>query len=60
MEKMREEVGVPKREFVSAKPNETFFNKVKEDFSSDARNVLDIVPKLERQKSCKRFGKESC
>ncbi|MBG07224.1 MAG: polyribonucleotide nucleotidyltransferase [Halobacteriovoraceae bacterium] len=58
MEKMREEVGVPKREFVSAQPNETFFNKVKEDFSSDARSVLDIVPKLERQKAVKSLEKK--
>ena len=58
MDKMREEVGVPKREFVSAQPNETFFNKVKEDFSSDARSVLDIVPKLERQKAVKSLEKK--
>lgn len=58
MKKMISEVGQPKREFTPVTPNESFLNKVKEDFSSDARTVLDIVPKLERQKAVKSLEKK--
>ncbi|MEE2744588.1 MAG: polyribonucleotide nucleotidyltransferase [Bdellovibrionota bacterium] len=58
MKKMVSEVGQPKREFTPVTPNEGFLNKVKEGFSSDARTVLDIVPKLERQRAVKTLEKK--
>jgi polyribonucleotide nucleotidyltransferase len=49
LEQMREEIGVPKREFVSAAANDTMINKITSDYSGDARNLLNIVDKMDRQ-----------
>lgn len=48
LSKMQSEVGKKKREFVPVTPNQTLRNKVKDQFKTDARACLDIVPKLER------------
>lgn len=53
MEKVREEAGKTKREFVSAAANETMVNKITSEFSADARSAISIVDKLERQKAVK-------
>jgi len=49
MEKVREEVGKPKREFISAAANETMVSKITADYASDARGAINVVDKLERQ-----------
>ncbi len=53
LEQMREEIGRPKREFISAAANETMLNKVKSDFSDQARACLNIEDKMDRQKAVK-------
>lgn len=53
LEKMRSEIGKPKREFVSAASNETLLKKVEADFSTDARSLLGINDKMERQAAVK-------
>ena len=45
---MRAKVGKAKREFVSAAPNETLMNQVREDFKGDVRDVLNITVKQDR------------
>ncbi len=45
---MRSKVGKAKREFVSAAPNETLMNQVRENFKSDVRDVLNITVKQDR------------
>lgn len=47
------EVGKPKREFVSAAPNETMLSTIREKFSGRAREVLSISDKMDRQKATK-------
>ncbi len=47
LDKMRTEVGKPKREWVSSSANETMMKKM-EEFSSDARACLEITNKQER------------
>ena len=47
LEKMRAEVGVEKREWISASPNKAMMDKM-EDFSSDARACLNIENKQKR------------
>lgn len=49
LNKVREEAGKAKREFVSAAPNETLMNKVTAEFSADARACISTVDKMERQ-----------
>lgn len=49
MEKVREEAGKPKREFVSAAANETMVAKITADFAGDARACISTVDKMERQ-----------
>ncbi|MEC7275719.1 MAG: polyribonucleotide nucleotidyltransferase [Bdellovibrionota bacterium] len=49
LEKVREEVGKTKREFVSAAANETMVNKITADFAGDARACISTVDKMERQ-----------
>lgn len=56
--KMQKEIGKPKREFISAAPNTTLTDKVKADFSGDARNALSIVDKMERQKAVGALNKK--
>lgn len=58
MEKVREEAGKPKREFVSAAANETMVSKITADFSGDARAAISIVDKLERQHAVKAIEKK--
>lgn len=54
LEKMKSEVGKPKREFVSVAANENLMKKM-EEFASDARACLEINDKLDRQKAVKAF-----
>lgn len=49
LDKVREEVGKTKREFVSAAANETMVKKITADFASDARACISTVDKMERQ-----------
>ncbi len=49
MNKVREEAGKPKREFVSAAANETMVNKITADYAADARACISTVDKMERQ-----------
>jgi polyribonucleotide nucleotidyltransferase len=56
--KMQAEIGKPKREFISAAPNETMMNKVTTDYSSDARDCINVVDKMERQKAVKALTKK--
>lgn len=49
MNQIREEAGKTKREFVSAAPNEVMMTKITADFSSDARECISTVDKMERQ-----------
>ena len=53
VDKMREEVGRPKREFVSAASNTQLVQKLTDQFSSKARESLNISDKMERQKAVK-------
>ncbi len=52
-EKIRQEVGKPKREFISAAANQTLVDKVTADYSTEARAALDISDKMMRQKAVK-------
>lgn len=54
LEQMREEVGKPKREFVSAAANTTMMAKM-EDYKGDARACLNINDKMERQAAVRAF-----
>ena len=58
MNKIREEAGKTKREFISAAANETMMSKVTADYSGDARACLNIVDKMERQKATKGLIKK--
>ncbi|MCB9061044.1 MAG: polyribonucleotide nucleotidyltransferase [Halobacteriovoraceae bacterium] len=53
VEEMVKEVGRPKREFVSAEANGKLKDKVKFDFTNEARAALSITDKLERQNAIK-------
>ncbi len=53
MEKVREEVGKTKREFISAAANETMVEKITADYAGEARAAVTIVDKLERQHAVK-------
>ena len=53
VETMKAEVGKPKREFISAKPNEKMMDSVKSQFTDDARSCLNIDDKLLRQNAVK-------
>jgi len=53
LDTMRSEVGRPKREFISAAANETMMAKVKADYTADARALLGINDKMDRQKAVK-------
>ncbi|MCF8058497.1 MAG: polyribonucleotide nucleotidyltransferase [Bacteriovoracaceae bacterium] len=53
MEKVREEAGKPKREFISAAANETMVEKITADYAGEARAAVSIVDKLERQHAVK-------
>ncbi|MDD0853122.1 polyribonucleotide nucleotidyltransferase [Halobacteriovorax sp. GB3] len=50
---IQDECGKEKREFISAAPNTTLLEKVKADFSADARAAIETVDKMERQKAVK-------
>ena len=52
------EVGKPKREFVSAAPNETMLSTIREKYTSKAREVLNISDKMDRQKATKAMMKD--
>jgi polyribonucleotide nucleotidyltransferase len=49
IEQMQKEVGKTKRPFSSVAPNKALIEGVTSKFSGDARSVLSIVPKLDRQ-----------
>lgn len=53
LKKMKSEIGKTKREFVSAAPNTQLVNGITGKFSSEVREVLNVVDKLERQKAVK-------
>lgn len=53
VEKMQEEVGVPKRAFETVAPNIAFMEKVKAEFGEGARSALGVDDKIERQKAVK-------
>lgn len=53
VEGIRAEVGKEKRPFESAAANETMMKTVTEKYSGDARACLNIVDKMERQKTTK-------
>ncbi len=53
VEKMKAEIGKPKREFVSAAANETMNAKTEADYATAARKAIEINDKLERQKAVK-------
>lgn len=46
-----EKIGRKKRVFISAAPNKAMIDKVTADFANDARSLLSIVPKMERQQA---------
>ena len=50
---MQAEVGKTKREFISSAANETMMKKVTADFTTDARSLLGIDDKMDRQKAVK-------
>jgi len=58
LNQIREEVGIEKREFVSAAANDTMIDKVTADYSGDARSLLGIVDKMKRQKAVKALEKK--
>lgn len=49
LNKIREEVGKTKREFISAAPNKTLMDKITATFAGDARECISTVDKMERQ-----------
>tara|TARA_B100001971_G_C18268036_1_gene596527 strand:+ start:102304 stop:104433 length:2130 start_codon:yes stop_codon:yes gene_type:complete len=58
LEKMTAEVGKKKREWVSATPNSTLMNEVKNNFASDAREVLSVNVKQERSGAISALNKK--
>ncbi|MCY4643907.1 MAG: polyribonucleotide nucleotidyltransferase, partial [Bacteriovoracales bacterium] len=58
VEKMAEEVGRPKRDFVSSSVNETLSSQVEKQFSPKARDCLGVVEKLSRQKAVSHLVSE--
>jgi polyribonucleotide nucleotidyltransferase len=58
MEKMTQECGKAKREFVSAESEISLLKKVEESFSSDAREILNIVDKQERTRATAQLNKK--
>ncbi|MBT3235523.1 MAG: polyribonucleotide nucleotidyltransferase [Bdellovibrionales bacterium] len=54
---MRDEVGKPKREFVTAAVNQQLLNKVTDNFSEAGRACLNITDKLERQRAVQSLEK---
>lgn len=57
LEKMRNEVGAEKREWISASANETMMKKM-EDYSSDARACLEIENKQKRSQAISALNKK--
>lgn len=57
LDKMREEVGRTKREFVSTGANSETMKQVESKFSSEARSCLEINDKIERQNSIRKLEK---
>ncbi|WP_127715990.1 polyribonucleotide nucleotidyltransferase [Halobacteriovorax sp. HLS] len=55
---MREEIGKPKREFISSAANETMMAKMRSDFASHARKSISTIDKMERQKVTKSIEAE--
>ncbi len=53
LETIREEVGKPKREFISSSANHTLVEKVTANFSCQARECISIDDKMDRQKAVK-------
>ncbi len=49
LNKIREEVGKAKREFISAAPNKALMDKITADFAGAARECISTVDKMERQ-----------
>ena len=49
VEKMQKEIGRPKREFVPQTPNKQLMDKVTDNFAQNAREVLQINEKKQRQ-----------
>ena len=49
VEKMQKEIGRPKREFVPQTPNKELMDKVTDNFAQNAREVLQINEKKQRQ-----------
>jgi polyribonucleotide nucleotidyltransferase len=58
LNKVRSEVGKPKREFISAAANTTMVGKITADYTTEARACLNIVDKMERQKAVKALTKK--
>jgi polyribonucleotide nucleotidyltransferase len=58
LNQMREEVGKPKREFISAAANETLMNEITKSYSSSARAAISTVDKLERQNAVRAIEGE--
>ena len=58
LKEIRDEVGVEKREFISASVNESLMNSIKENFTKKARIALTIEDKILRQKAVKSLEKE--
>jgi polyribonucleotide nucleotidyltransferase len=48
---MREEVGRPKREFIPEPPNNEMIERVKERFSEQIKQAIEVVDKLDRYKA---------
>ena len=57
LETMTKEVGKPKRAFESAAPNVTLMNQVHKDFTSQARDVLNVLVKTDRMRATNAFTK---
>jgi len=55
---IQEEIGLEKREFIPATPNEKLMETVKEKFTGRAREVLTITDKIKRQKATKVMESE--
>ena len=57
VDKMTAQLGRPKREFVSTATNQALMAKVREQFSSQARDCLSINEKISRQNAIHQLGK---
>jgi polyribonucleotide nucleotidyltransferase len=58
IQELADKAGKPKREFVSVASDSALVEKVRAEFESKARACLDVVDKLDRQKTIKALEKD--